>query len=117
MAQELVTVFDDGVTRVTHLLQDGVLVCESVEASPDSAAEKQRAAEQAAVQARRDVLQAVVDPKRPTPPAEDVLQAQAFLALAELDGVKAALDIAGELDAVVPVDPKGGVRGVVLPDA
>lgn len=101
-------VSDDGAIRVERVMHAGTEIGRNVVCLP-TPEETEHAV---AVEARRDVLRAVVDPNRATPPAEDVLQAQAFLALAELDGVKSALEVAGEAIAVdVPVDPKGGVRG------
>lgn len=98
-------VYDDGVTRIERVLSNGREVGTNTIALPSA----QEQAEQAAVERRRDVLRQQLDPKRPDPDEKAFKDAQAFEALAQIDGVAAALAVADEVVALAaePQQPKG----------
>ena len=108
----LVVIADDGETRLVHLIDDaGRVLCESIEPSPDSASAKRAAAEDALLDARRDVLRQQLDPKRVDPSPKAFADAQAFVALAADVGIAAAAEVSGDVLAdALPADPKGGAR-------
>lgn len=84
---------DDGRVRVERVLHNGKEIGRNVVYLPSP----EEQAQAAAVQARCDVLAAVVDPSQKTPPATAQQEAHAFLRLRDELGIEAAMTIAKEV--------------------